>query len=1171
MTRISDRPHTIVTRTPRLLPLVAVALLGGLLTGCPDAPLQVGGFCQSASDCPASQVCAGGMCVGTCVTSNDCGAGEVCKDQVCLPSCEVQAACEVAGGDLARLCLEGVCTPTERPGRPSAGEPRTVNEGDRVALSAGASTAYDAATTTYSWEQVASNPKGVVVTLEAGKADTVAGPDVAFTAPMVLQDTTFLFRLTMSDPDGNEAKAEVEIAVQNTINEAPVATAGADVEQAHAGDTITLSAAGSEDPNPFDDVTYAWTWALEPPAEGVDIPLTDASDVGDMSVVTFVAPELPVDTTLTFTLTVSDGKDTTTATVALLVWATVEPTCDPTLCDDEDDCTEDGCIPGEGCTHEPLTGTACDDGDLCTEQDTCADGVCAGAAKGCDDGDPCTDDACESGQCTTTVNKAPCNDGDPCTINDVCKLGTCGGAPKICDDGVFCTDDACVEGDCVATPNTLSCDDGNVCTLGDVCAAGACKGELKDCDDSNPCTNDGCQQGKCAHGNNSAPCEDGNQCTTDDTCTEGACKPGTPISCDDGNPCTTDACDPGLGCTTEPINAGPCDDGDPCTEKDQCTEAVCAGKPLSCDDDNPCTDDSCGATGCEHAANAAACDDGDPCTVGDVCAEEGCLSGEEPLVCDDGDPCTADACEAGVGCVTEPTPEAPCDDGDPCTLEDLCLDGGVCAGSPLVCDDGDVCTLDFCQDGACATAPAAGPCEDGNPCTIDDACAEGMCVGGKNPCDDGLACTADLCDPAQPGACLHPPAPVGTACQDDGGLCNNDGVCRHFEVRTFLPTQPVFPEVHARITGAMDDPFGGVAMSVAMEFATPDGNTQAGYVVNLAPGEPQTVAHQRFDGGFSAIADGIVAGTDVVSLRDADVWYEFYGFSELLAGQDVLAVAPAAPWYAGGAPSNWTIGLRSPDGTPVVVRCGVDVEGVCELAWQGVGPGQVDVLFGVWSSPLIVVEVAMMEPTPLLAVANGDDGFAQVAWVGPDNVWSPGAPFGCVPGEAGTPCEVPGRIEAAAGHGLDDLWLAGAGGRLLHFDGAAWTVVPLEGITGQPEAYALQALVRTDGHLWIAAEVPGCGAGPCVDDPTWKAHVLLHRADDGTWTPERLLAARQCPSADDEVACAAELALFTIEGAAAKADGTMALVGGDVVPQEATVWQELLAYLIRIEPPAILE
>lgn len=63
-------------------------------------------------------------------------------------------------------------------------------------------------------------------------------------------------------------------------------------------------------------------------------------------------------------------------------------------CYDGNECTDDTCVPGEGCTFESLEGT-CSNNE-CYEEGVCQDGECVQQVeKDCDDNDPCTRDACD--------------------------------------------------------------------------------------------------------------------------------------------------------------------------------------------------------------------------------------------------------------------------------------------------------------------------------------------------------------------------------------------------------------------------------------------------------------------------------------------------------------------------------------------------------------------------------------------------------------------------------------------------------------------------------------------------------------------------------------------------------------------------------------------------------
>ncbi|MFH1532887.1 MAG: hypothetical protein ABIK09_19355 [Pseudomonadota bacterium] len=452
------------------------------------------------------------------------------------------------------------------------------------------------------------------------------------------------------------------------------------------------------------------------------------------------------------------------------------PTCDP----ETGAC---GFAPGND-------GAPCDDGDPCALADTCSEGACvAGVTANCNDGNPCTDDGCLPGVgCTHTANTLPCDDGNACTVGDACQGGLCVVGDDLgCEDDNVCTDDSCdpLIG-CVHTNNAAPCDDGNPCTAGDHCAGGWCvvSGELG-CDDGNPCTDDTCDlaDGGCKTTLNAAPCDDGDVCTLGDVCGLGDCLPGPSLSCDDGNVCTDDACDPADGCLhTE--NAAACDDGNTCTAGDHCVDGACTFETVTiCDDGNLCTTDYCSpVTGCQTVTNTLPCNDGDACTTGDVCGGGAC-GGTGAVTCDDGNPCTDDGCDPTTGCeITNNT--AGCDDGNACTTVDVCEDGECHGWIALDCDDGDICTTDTCDPvSGCVYVLNTQPCDDQDACTTVDVCSGGSCVGSSPlPCNDGNHCTADSCAP-QSGCVFAPITPCcgngiteapAEGC-DDGNQNSGDG------------------------------------------------------------------------------------------------------------------------------------------------------------------------------------------------------------------------------------------------------------------------------------------------------------------------------------------------------------------------------------------------------------
>ena len=397
-------------------------------------------------------------------------------------------------------------------------------------------------------------------------------------------------------------------------------------------------------------------------------------------------------------------------------------------CDDGNPCTDDGCDAVVGCAFVP-NALACDDGDACTIVDLCDAGACAGSGvPDCEDGNPCTDDSCIPVQgCVQVPNTAPCDDGDVCTGVDVCIGGACVGANTAtvdCDDGNPCTADGCepVDG-CFSTPAAGVCDDGDPCTGEDMCLDGVCVGGAPDasvCDDGNPCTKDLCVVASgCVHESAPGPCDDENPCTLGTLCLEGLCQGGSAKTCVDGNPCTDDACDPANGCTFTP-NTAPCDDGNSCTVGDACMDGTCAAEDVTCDDGNDCTKDYCDPTtgACASLPSVGPCDDGDPCTE-TICQDGECVTQSvEAGCCAAHEDCAVpwEACEPGENaCFSVPC--ADCDDdgdcgvdGNRCVLVDgisRCLIG--CGDDPGLCPPDTLCILS--SGGGWVCLPGPGGCD----------------------------------------------------------------------------------------------------------------------------------------------------------------------------------------------------------------------------------------------------------------------------------------------------------------------------------------------------------------------------------------------------------------------------------------------------------------------------
>jgi hypothetical protein len=81
-------------------------------------------------------------------------------------------------------------------------------------------------------------------------------------------------------------------------------------------------------------------------------------------------------------------------------------------CDDGNSCTTDECIQGTGCVFEPINGGTCQD-NPCFEPGVCIEGVCvSGDPINCDDENECTQDFCvpEFGCVNTEENKVISNE-----------------------------------------------------------------------------------------------------------------------------------------------------------------------------------------------------------------------------------------------------------------------------------------------------------------------------------------------------------------------------------------------------------------------------------------------------------------------------------------------------------------------------------------------------------------------------------------------------------------------------------------------------------------------------------------------------------------------------------------------------------------------------------------
>ena len=179
-----------------------------------------------------------------------------------------------------------------------AGSDLIVNEGSSISLNASESIDPDGIILSYIWNQNA-HP---LITL--GDAETKIW---TITAPSVSSDTTFTFKLTVSDNNGLTATDSTNVLVRDvstsspslsSSNNAPIANAGPDLE-VNENMSISLSGSASSDPDIGDSLNYSWK-------QTAGNPVLDISAGVDKEILTFTSPTVSVDTMFTFELIVTD-------------------------------------------------------------------------------------------------------------------------------------------------------------------------------------------------------------------------------------------------------------------------------------------------------------------------------------------------------------------------------------------------------------------------------------------------------------------------------------------------------------------------------------------------------------------------------------------------------------------------------------------------------------------------------------------------------------------------------------------------------------------------------------------------------------------------------------------------------------------------------------------------
>ncbi|KAF0233165.1 MAG: peptidase m36 (fungalysin), partial [Prolixibacteraceae bacterium] len=192
----------------------------------------------------------------------------------------------------------------------SAGSGQTVDEGTIVTLDGSASTDPDGNTLTYLWTA----PTGITLS-------SVSAAKPTFTAPEVNSDTQYSFTFVVNDGSLSSDPVSVLVTVKQ-VNKTPVANAGSG-QTVDEGTIVTLDGSASTDPD-GNTLTYQWTAPT-----GITLSSTSAAKP------TFMAPEVKQDTTVTFTLVVSNGlTNSVPSIVSILVMNVINTTVEFSGMDD---------------------------------------------------------------------------------------------------------------------------------------------------------------------------------------------------------------------------------------------------------------------------------------------------------------------------------------------------------------------------------------------------------------------------------------------------------------------------------------------------------------------------------------------------------------------------------------------------------------------------------------------------------------------------------------------------------------------------------------------------------------------------------------------------------------------------------------------------------------------
>lgn len=169
--------------------------------------------------------------------------------------------------DSITITVNATTPPSNQPPSANAGSDVTITLPVSSTILTGSGYDADGTITNYAWTWV-SGPQTF----------TINNPNAAVTGLNNLVQGVYVFRITVTDNNGATASDLVTVTVNQSINQAPTANAGADITITLPTNTTTLYGSGADADGVI--TSYSWTYVSGPPAGGYTIANTNAATTG---------------------------------------------------------------------------------------------------------------------------------------------------------------------------------------------------------------------------------------------------------------------------------------------------------------------------------------------------------------------------------------------------------------------------------------------------------------------------------------------------------------------------------------------------------------------------------------------------------------------------------------------------------------------------------------------------------------------------------------------------------------------------------------------------------------------------------------------------------------------------------------------------------------------------